>query len=74
MTKEYALREKSGVGAFRWWAVMIAIVGGAAAYYLHISAGVDPANASPVRLVLAVTVVLVGICIVIASSKWWIHR
>lgn len=74
MPKAGVMREKAGVGAFLGWAVLIAILGGAIAYYLYISAGVDPVNKGPVRLVLALTALLVGTCVVIASSRWWIHR
>lgn len=74
MAKGAPFREKSGVGAFLWWAILITLIGGAASYYMHISAGVDPASQGPVRVVIAITVLLVGVCLVIATSRWWIHR
>lgn len=74
MAKGAPFREKSGVGAFLWWAILITLIGGAASYYMHISAGVDPASQGPVRVGIAITVLLVGVCLVIATSRWWIHR
>jgi hypothetical protein len=36
--------------------------------------GFDASQAGTVRLIISITVLLIGICLVVATSGWWFHR
>jgi hypothetical protein len=63
-----------GLASFAWWALFIALVGGGIAYYVSMGTGFDASQAGTVRLIISITVLLIGICLVVATSGWWFHR
>lgn len=53
---------------FGWLAGWIIVLGGAAAYVLHVTR-VDPGATGPSRFAMLATVLLAGLCVIIASSE-----
>jgi hypothetical protein len=67
-------RQPQSLTAWLWWlAFLIAVVGGAAAYMLRLNT-MRASSVSMSNLVIAVTVSLSGICIICATSGWWMRR
>ena len=60
-------------GSALWWMALLLLVAGAAiSYLMYVSA--RPGGGHPERLVIAITLCLVGICVVCATSGWWFRH
>ncbi len=56
-----------------WLALLLLAVGGGVAYLLHTHV-TDPVSRQTLTLILALTVVTAGICLISATADWWIKR
>lgn len=66
--------KKPNVTGWLWWlAFLIAAVGGTICYFLSKDT-VNPDMQRQMMLVAMLTIVGVGICIIAATSHWWMHR
>ncbi len=60
--------------AWLWWlAILIAIIGAAVAYMLRMNVINERALAWS-NLAIAATVSLAGVCVISATSGWWMRR
>ena len=60
--------------AWLWWlAFLIAVIGGAIAYILRLNV-INEQSIGWSNLMIAATVTLTGICIICATSGWWMRR
>ena len=67
-------RRPHSLTAWLWWlAVLIAVVGGGVAYLLRLNA-MDSRALGWSNLIIAVSVSLSGICVICATSGWWLRR
>ena len=58
-----------------WWAALLIGAVGAGLAVLRTNMGsVDPSIHEQVRFIVALTVLAVGICIISATSRWWMSR
>ena len=58
-----------------WWSAFFILVGGAAlAYVVSIQDPFDPITRQHVRLIMAAAVLGAGICVIAATSRWWMRR
>ena len=56
-----------------WWLAAIAILsGGTASYFLF--QGINPETHKIAVIVLTITLLTTGTCIICATSEWWMHR
>jgi hypothetical protein len=62
------IRVPSGKRNFAWLAVWIVLIGGAATLLLHVTR-MDPDATGPARIAMMVTIVLAGLCGIIASAE-----
>lgn len=61
--------------AWLWWtALLVLLTGGAIAYLLRLDPMSNPEALSQSNLILAFTGVTAGICVIAATSKWWLSR
>ncbi len=66
--------KKPNLTGWLWWlAILIAIVGGAVCYMLSLDT-MNPDVRQKMMLVATVATIGVGICIIAATSHWWMHR
>mgnify|MGYP006308883703 CR=1 FL=1 len=54
-------------------ALLIVIIGGGITWMLHSEAS-DPTQRQGMLIALAVTILGCGLCIICATSEWWLHR
>ncbi|OQW97260.1 MAG: hypothetical protein BWK77_02185 [Verrucomicrobia bacterium A1] len=67
-------RHPHSLTAWLWWlAFLIAASGGAAAYMLRQNV-VNESSLAWSNLVIAATIALSGICVISATSGWWMRR
>jgi hypothetical protein len=60
-------------GGLWWIAFALSLVGGSITYMLSLDR-TSPASHANAGLSLTITVVAVGICIICATSDWWMRR
>lgn len=67
-------RHPRSLTAWLWWlAILIGVVGGAVAHLLRINV-VNTRAIAWSNLVIAASVSLAGICVICATSGWWMRR
>ena len=60
--------------AWLWWlAVLIAGTGGAIAYLFRLNT-LNASSLTHSNLAIAITAILSGICVICATSGWWLRR
>lgn len=58
-----------------WWSAFLILLGGAAlAYVASMQDPFDPTTRQHVRLIMAAAVLSSGICVIAATSRWWMRR
>lgn len=68
------LPKKPSLTGWLWWlAILIAIVGGIVCYFLKQNV-VNPDMQKQIMLTATATVIGVGVCVIAATSHWWMHR
>ena len=68
-------RNVPSLTAWLWWLTLLILIIGGSVYYLFRvsgSSGADMKQAA--NLTIAVTSILAGICIISATSNWWMKR
>jgi hypothetical protein len=70
----YGSRRTPNPKAGLWWAAVVTLlIGLSLSYVIHLR-GLSPNASQYARLVLAVTITLVGVCVICATSGWWLRR
>ena len=60
--------------AWLWWTALLVLVTGGAIYYILRLDTMNTEAMAQGNLVLAFTGVVAGICVIAATSKWWLSR
>lgn len=60
--------------AWLWWLALLIAAGAAAMVYGFSQDVGNPDAAQSIRTVIMLAVIGSGICIIAATSRWWLHR
>lgn len=68
------LPRKPNTTGWLWWvALLIAVIGGVIGYYQYHNA-IDPTARAHMMLTAVFCTIGIGICIIAATSRFWMHR
>ena len=68
-------RNVPSLTAWLWWLTLLILITGGAVYYLfRVSNGSGAEMKQAESLTIAVTSILAGICVISATSNWWMKR
>ena len=66
--------KKPNITGWLWWlALLIAIVGGVVCYLVSRDT-MNPDMRQTMMLVATVAIIGMGVCVIAATSHWWMHR
>jgi hypothetical protein len=58
-----------------WWtALVVAVVGASLTVLMIHESSSDPVTYAKARIIILVTIMAAGVCVISATSRWWMSR